>query len=200
MTDNASAAHDAPALFLSPARVPHTITVNEQSVEMHFRPISVGMFVAIRNIATPLAKFIASVFEDRKGDVGFAQRNIKNDQGTDDVEVVTQPLMPALAAERHRQRQEAVEALVAAVTDSNNLGVLQQIVIDSAGDSLPENCRSIKGFEKHVPAPAFLQMLVGVAKANKDVFGPLAGRMATTAALVEDAIRAKVGTTASNED
>lgn len=156
--------------YLTPSY--ETSQVGDQ--QERFYAVSAGMLFKLRTLAKPVAAALTTLLTRNGSDEGSVHRQVGGDK-----ETVVEAIRPDLAALRAKQKQEAVEGLIEAVMAEGNLAVLGEIVIDSMREKfLPDDRKNhppAKEFINAVPAPIFTQMLIGVAKANKDTFGPLAG-------------------------
>lgn len=155
---------------------------------LRFYPVSVGMVFELRRAAKPLAKAFATLTSGGKGDNSSVFREI-GDPATDasgkpiktsdgefvrDTETISEAISSELASLRMEQRSQAVEDLISALSDDENVEIVVKMVCNSLKITDPPPA---KEFLSHVPAPEFAQMIFGVAKANKGVLGPLGKKM-----------------------
>jgi len=173
--------------FLSPK--PTESTVGGTAIK--FYPVSVGLAFQLKDIAKPLAAGLAVLFTSERNDTGTIERTV-----ADGREIIMEAIQPGLADARVRQRREAIQGIVEALTNETNKEVIGSIIIDSI-------YRDIWKTKDAAPPPAeFMgaegislenlgEFLVGVAKANKGIFGPL--MTADIQARLESAIGSKLG-------
>lgn len=184
--------------FLHPQTTEHM--VNGQTA--YFLPISVGLAFEFRDIGKPLAKALGTLFTKTDQDYGTLNRTISPSKDADDgmQEMIIDPITVPMAEFRHKQRSEAIEELIAALTADNNKKLLGKLLLTSLGNP-PKPQR--EGSNEPVvlwepdelidalPAPVLVEMLIGVAKANKGVFGPLADRVGSLATLTLSTLEQK---------
>lgn len=140
---------------------------------LKFYPISTRLASQMRALAVPIAQGLAVLFASDEKDQ--AQR-IK--QTGAEYEQTILALDPALAKERSEQRKSAIAALCEGVLSQQSLNCFAEIIMDSLREEYPKGARTpddVKKFLADVPLPMMTPLLVGVAKANKDLFGPFAG-------------------------
>lgn len=177
--------------FLTPNCVSHTIGEKEYK----FYPISVGLAFKLRSVAKPLTKALTTLLGDTKEDTGSIQRVVANAQGTSDQEIVIEPISADLARLRHEQRQKAVEELVEALTAEANLEIVGDILVDSLREDFPPGDKSNptgKQFMAEITLPNVPDLLIGVAKANKGVFGPLVSKVGAMMSGLKAQVEARV--------
>ena len=146
---------------------------------LHFYPVSVGLIFELRKIGKPLARSLAVIFDKNDKDQGTQDIIEKDEHGQDRRELIVMPMNPELAQARHQQKTDAIGGLVESLTAPENVAVIGRIIMDSLREVFPpgdKNNPPPEGFMQELPANAFGQMLVGVAKANKEVLGPLTER------------------------
>lgn len=174
--------------FGEPTYTDHEVGDGDNKRVMQFYPVSVGMMFKLRRAAKPLAKAFATLTSGGRSDNSQVYREIgdpavdekgrplKTEDGEfiRDTETIREAVSVELAKLRVDQRTQATEDLISALTDDENLDVVVRMI----GDSLRiKDMPPSKEFMEHVTAPVFAQMLVGVAKANKGVLGPLGEKL-----------------------
>jgi hypothetical protein len=158
---------------------PNYITEKVMGVEQHFYPVSVGLMFKLRTIGKPLARSLAFLFGKNDNDVGSKSIFLSREEGlSPDQEITSEPISEGLAKLRLEQKESAIEGIIASLTDETHLEVVGKIIMDSMRDVFPKEEKSdrppAKEFIDTLPLPALTCCLIGVAKANKGVFGPLA--------------------------
>lgn len=160
-------------MFLSSPSIPHT--VGETTLQFH--PMSLNLAGKLRVLAGPVVRALTVLFA--KHDTDVAQKSEAKRVGDNVVESssMTLAIAPDLAAERYKQQQAAVTDLVTAVTSEETLKVICTIIVDSLRDEYPERPikpETVAKFQSEVTLPRLTPLIIGVAKANKELFGPLA--------------------------
>lgn len=169
--------------------------------ELHFYPISVGLAFKLRVIGKPLAKSLSVLFGNKDQDHGTKDITVHNEYGSEDRQIIIEPITEGLAKMRHDQRTESIERLVESLTDDKNAAVVGEIIMDSLrevfvkGEPKPAPSEFITG----LPLPAMGAMIMGLVKANKEVFGPLTEQVAAAASAAVSRIGAGVKTEPSEE-
>mgnify|MGYP006274708185 CR=1 len=158
------------------AFAPNFITHQVNGEDVRFYAISVGMMFRLKTIGRPLARSLAVLFGKNDRDQATADRQVGEDR-----EIVIEAISEGLAKIRHEQKTEAIEGLIDGLTKDNNVEVIGEIIMNSMRDVFPPNDKSnppAKEFMDSLPAPVLTALIVGVAKANKGVLGPLADQVA----------------------
>lgn len=169
------------------------VTSKVGDLDIDFYPVSVGMMLRLKGMIGPIAKAIATLTSSNSKDTGSVSKEdgapyVLEDgtpmtqmvgntmQMVRDVETSIKPIDPSLARFRSEERTGAINELMVAFGDERNVGVIGDICQDSM--QVPEANR-VDGakFMETVEAPDFYDIVAGVAKANKGVFGPLADMM-----------------------
>lgn len=171
--------------FLTPTFEAHEVGGDTYN----FWPVSLRVLFKLRCVATPLAKSLSTLFSVRERDT------ITESHDWTDVETgergSTTKLLPAsteLSEALHKRRTAAIEELVIALTERSNLLIVGEIIMDSMREDFPRNPskEQIAAFvdDEGMNVPTISALLVGVAKANKKVFGPLADTVSASLAKV----------------
>lgn len=186
MSDNAAWQDRLP--FLQPRCITHEVLGSPE----RFYTISTGFVFRLKGIARPMAKALTALFENQDKDFGHAERQVQSDQRiktedgqevpTVDREVIVEPISMDLAQLRYKQRQQAVEEIVDALTDAENRAVIGEIIMDCLAEKFPREKRRDNPpgdvFLNTVPLDAIPDLIMGVAKANEGVLGPLGSKLA----------------------
>lgn len=192
--------------FLSGATpTPHV--VNGQT--LNFYPVSVGALFSLKEAAKKVGAALAVLFASDKNDAGTTERlfaaDLKDQDGRPlldekgkpflDREVVIQAVSPELVALRLDKSSNAVSTIVAAFTEDSELTNLGRLVMDSLVETFPRGDASNPPpleFVKTLSAESLVACLIGVAKANKGMFGPLGDRVGGLVAKLNEALTAKM--------
>ena len=174
------------ATFLTPDYIEHPI---EGSGTMRkFYPVSVRTAFNMHRIAGPLAQALTVLFGGGRSDGG--SKHMK--YGQPDPEDPKAPVKEfgeetvinatPLDTSRYRdaQRQQAITALIATIADANNQLVLGHLIWDSMREEFeprtPKDA-DVNDMLDSIDVTVLSAMLVGVAKANVGVLGPLAAKI-----------------------
>jgi len=187
---------------------PETIKQEVRGQEQIFAAVSLKQIVKLKSFAVPLAKVIAALWSDDSKDRGHIDRRfvaknappIITTQGasvpSSDTEVIDEPIKEGLAKVRHEQKMAAVNEFLDKFTDDKAISMLGEVVMDSMVELFDREKRNtwppVDEFLGRTPFPAFMDMLIGVAKANKGKLGPLAEKAGVNSTALAAAVRAKV--------
>lgn len=166
---------------------PRTKKSDVQGQEMTFYPVTVGALFHLRTPAKAIGKALAAIFTNTSRDTASV-----GDATTTRVEAVS----PELAQMRLVSQQKAIDEVVDAFSDDKNIGNLGYLIMDSLQEVFPRGNPDNpppEEFIKTLPGPAVFDMLVGVAKANEGLFGPLVPKLRGAFSKVEQAVRSKLG-------
>lgn len=144
-----------------------------------FYPVRVSTMFKLRRVALPLAKALAALFKPRGSfDSTIVERTLTEEDGAVSKEVRNEAIEPELAKIRTDERVLAISELVEAFTDETNAAILGDIIVDSLREVYDAGKNNPPGHEviKAISLPTLKDLLIGVAKANKEVLGPLADR------------------------
>lgn len=165
--------------FTAPKGVDH-----DMGGEKTFYPVSVGSLVKLKTMGGPLFTALSTLFSSKESDVQKVIREFDPVAATEAEpasgggrEQLISAIDPELARERHTQRAEAIESAVKTLCDDKNIGAVGDLLIDSLRDLFPpDSSKKPKGveFAKALDVVTMRQGIVGLFKANKEVFGPLA--------------------------
>lgn len=152
--------------FLTPKIVDHE--VNEELLE--FFPVSLGVVFQLKDVLRPLAFGLASIMSDTGSDRGYT--TTKDSDGFE--QSVVNPITVDLARYRAEEKQRAILDFMEAFSDKKSRYALGRLIMDSLRNEFPRKFehRDVEEFMDAVDADTMSQLLVGVARANKGVFGP----------------------------
>jgi len=158
----------------------------------NFYPVSLQTAFKLRAVAQPLVKGLAVLFAENKADSRILDRSWEDAEGKGH-EFVTEPVTPEIASFRRQQINTAVEDIFRIFQDES-LEAIGEILMDSLCDLFPRDQEKppVSEFLGTVTLPCLPEFLVGVAKANKGTFGPLASIFHGPLAQAVEAIKAKI--------
>lgn len=154
--------------FVTPEPVEHEVAGQNRK----FWPMSVNTIFKLQGLATPISKALAAFLTNSQNDTGQEQSKVESAEGNRQERLTIQPITSELARVRFQQRQEAIELLTGGILNERTAKVLAEVVMNSMREDFPKGS-SVADFLEQTTAPVFMEMLSGVAKANKKLFDPL---------------------------
>lgn len=148
-----------------------------------FYALSTRKLFKLRKIAGPISKAIAAFFDDRSKDTetGSKEFHSKDENGNPVIgeEYVARAVSPELVDLRVRQRGEAIESLIEALTGEDNSRLIAEMIFDSAREIFPRNPnqKDLDDFLDHIDAGQLAEFVTGMFHGNRKAFGPLADRV-----------------------
>lgn len=166
--------------FLTPAAVEHVVC----GKTLRFYPISVDLITELRHFIAPLAETIMVLLTNTRSDTGVQQESIDDQkERVSTRRTIMEGISPELAKHRDGQKSEAVMKLLEALFAEQTALVVASLIIDSLRDEFsradardPQVAEQfLKGDDNRpgLDARTMVEFLVGWAKANKEVMGPL---------------------------
>lgn len=161
--------------FLTPKGTTHK--VNE--CDLVFYPVSISTAFNLKRIAKPLASAFAVLFSDNSGDRGHTSMTSKGDDGEDIEQITVNPMSVELANLRAAQKEKAILDFIEAFTEKASTDVIIRVIMDSLRDEFQrkQEQADVDEFKENLDTDTTMQLLHGVAKANKGVFGPFVGKV-----------------------
>lgn len=155
-----------------------------------FYPVSVGLLFKLRRTASNVIKAISDMFVSVASD----SKRIDSTTTGRDVErtIVVEPITLEMAKYRDQQKSEAWSKIIESITDEETMSLLAEIIMDSMREVFAEGAPNPAEFLKETKLPTLVQMVVGVAKGNQDVFGPLASKVGSVLSNLEKAASSKL--------
>jgi hypothetical protein len=150
-----------------PEGVKHTVA----GKELMFYKVSLLKMIDLRDVYKKIGKLLSTLFTSVSNDTGSIFRKF-NDGG----ETVVQPINVDLARFRLESQGTAIVDLIDVLSDRKNMESLGALIMDSLRDEFPRgdgNNPPPTEFMAVLDAPEIVDMVIGVAKANKGLFGPL---------------------------
>ena len=195
-----------------------SITQSVCGVDWKFWPLSVSGMYAFKSLYGPLGSAIVALTETRSTDTASVFREVgdavRDEDGKPimfgnrplrDTENSVEAISPELAKVRLSQREKAIGDVVEALMDDANKESLARIVIDSTRlkEQLPElkdgaQCPPAKSLFDQIGLDAIPDLVKGIAKANKGVFGPLTETLGPLLAQVRGEVDKRLSENAPN--
>ena len=183
--------------FLEPKFETHSV----QGVPVKFYPMSLGLAFKLKAIAQPLSKLFAILLRTDKNDAGTKIRLFNNEHGNPDSEQIGEAISPELASVRHQQTSQAIDEFFQSITSDTAKEVLALICMDSMREVFPpQNRLSVEDFSAKIHVPQLVEILAGVAKANKGVFGPLTAEFEAALSKTRQVVAERLGATQTAEN
>jgi len=152
--------------FLKPKCIEHE--VNEELLK--FYPVSLGVIFQLKEVLKPLAFGLASIFTDKGSDRGYTSTSDKD--GFE--QTIVNPIGVDLARLRAEEKQKAILDFLEAFSDIKSRNAMGRLVMDSLREEFGRRLehKDVTDFIESVDADSLVQLLTGVVRANKGVFGP----------------------------
>lgn len=151
--------------FIAPKYIEHEIeTANGKSI-FRFYPASVGKLFFMRSLSKSLISNLHYLFTTNP----YSDFDRTTRQFQDGNESTMRPLTEVME-KRAVMNREAIERIIDCLLHEDNLKVIAEIIIDSLRDVTPK--MTAEEFVQEVDVTVLPDFLMGVAKANKKLFGP----------------------------
>lgn len=172
--------------FLEPKFAEHEVN----GAVLHFYPASLHVAFQVKNVLRPLVTGLTSILTDTSGDRGHTSTSSKD--GYD--QFVANPVSVELAEFRAKQKEKAVLDFVDAFSEKRSTDTIIRIIMDSLRNEFPRRVEQadINNFADSLDMNTYVQLLMGVFKANRKIFGPFEGLLRNTAKLVSQTMETKV--------
>lgn len=161
--------------FLTPKGICHEVN----GIELMFYPISISTAFNLKQVARPLASSFATLMSDNSGDRGHTSMTSKGQDGEDIEQITVNPMSVELANLRASQKEKAILDFIEAFTEPRSTNVIIRVLMDSLRDEFPrkQEQQDVEDFKDKLDTSTTMQLLHGVMKANKGVFGPFTKRI-----------------------
>lgn len=163
--------------FVSPQGEDHEVA---PGVVLTFYPVSVAAAFKLRKAGKLLVKALSYFFADNGRDSDTIIRKIKSPDTESSEENYLAPKVE-LAKLRQEQKDKAIEDLIDAITEPENMAMVGLLIMDSLRDVFPRDKKREwppgSEFIESMEVTQIVPYIVGLAKANKKVLGPLADRL-----------------------
>lgn len=166
--------------FLTPRFVEHVVGAGESAKTFRFYPIGMRLAFRLKTVGKPLAKALGILFGKNHNDTKQIQRSFvvpeTKEQGQ---ETILEGIGIELARYRDERREKAIAELIDTLGEESNQKLIGEIIMDSLRDDCPRrpSADDLTDFMASLTVPMLGEMLLGVAKANFDLSGDLAGKL-----------------------
>ena len=172
-----------------------------------FYPVSISCMFTLKEIAAPIARAMASLFQSEGNDVGATDETISENNQQDFINrKIVEPVSMELARFRLDQKQRAIQDSIETLFSPTNAVIVARIIMDSLRDDFDRNkTEEQKDVEatdllETIDGAMFQQLLHGLYKGNEKVFGPLASMVAQSKKLLQAKMRGLQPVENENED
>lgn len=169
----------SPFLFGDPVAMyePKFVESEVGSEQKKFYPVSMKAFFQMRAFATPIAKAISTLLGSNENDQAVKQHEKIRGEDVDKT-FETQAILADLARLRSDEKERALEQVCSALMDEKTGWVVVALIQDSMREDFKTTDNPEKAAKEYIKNPSFtveccLEMLKGVAQANKKLVGPL---------------------------
>lgn len=151
--------------FFKVAGCPHRVN----GVEVIFYPLSTAILLQCESVGKDVVSAFAELFQNTSHDHAATVRKFN-----DGDEVISEAIAPETIRLRSEQRVRAVEKIFNNLSSKKTQELVANIIMDSMKESFPNKrdwppCDELLGA---MPLPVFVDIMFGVAKANKGTFDP----------------------------
>lgn len=178
--------------FIKPKGVPCKLDEDE----LLFYPVSISCMFTLKEIAAPIARAFASLFQSEGNDVGATDETVSTNNQSDFINrKIVEPVSMELARFRLDQKQRAIQDAIETLFSPANSVIVARIIMDSLRDDFArKNTEEQKDAEAKdlldtIDGAMFQQLLHGLYEGNKKVFGPLASMVAQSKSLLQAKMR-----------
>lgn len=176
------------APFLTPTFVEHPVG----DKVCKFYPVSTRVLFQLRGLAKPIAKGIAALLTSSQNDFGRESVEVQGKDGDRQLRTTLQPIAEGLAKVRFEQRASTLDQLVDQLMSDASSTMIASMIVDSMREDFPSRTPTVADLTKfvaEVPAEKTLEMLMGVAKANRKLFDPLKERVTEMSVALKGAVQ-----------
>lgn len=174
-----------PIPFASPQPVEHSV----DGQILKFYPISTRMLFQLRSLAKPIARAIGTLLQSKQNDYGKETVEVKSPEDAYQIRTSVQAISADLAKTRHDQMAAALDSLIDGLVSESTAMSLALLIMDSLREEYPQRPATpqmAQQFLADTPAPAMIELLMGVAAANRKLFDPLKARVADITATLKN--------------
>lgn len=160
--------------FLKPTHITHPVN----DVNCRFYPISITSLFELKEAGSGIASALGALFSTTKND--FGQKTVKQTDGSFVKEDYTlDPITPELAQKRSEMQSDGIQKAYDAVVNDKLRDSLAGMVMGSMRENFPNRSEwpPTAEFLAETDVPTFMQMLVGLYKANQGVLAPFLGKL-----------------------
>lgn len=161
--------------FFTPRPVEH-----EVDGRMHnFYPNRTSVLGKLRGFLKPIFRALSTLSATYDTDIGRESVETRGPDGEYQVRTTLKPIEEKLAKQRQEERLATIDYLVENLASPPALRSLALLITDSMRDDFQKKLtdKELDDFIDETPIDALASCLMGVAKASKEVFGPLTNRV-----------------------
>ena len=157
-----------------------TIQTAEGARTVKFWPLSLGMIARSSGMLKPIFQAIGLFTASSGTDIGREIVHVDGKEHGTQQRTTLQAITPDLAAKRAEQREKAISMLTDAFLTEAGLRTMAALVMDSAREEFPTRGKSpneVAAFASEVSLESMVELIQGVAEANKKIFAPFLDRL-----------------------
>lgn len=164
--------------YSTPSFVKHEVNGKLQK----FYAASPGLLLEFQGSGKKIIAAVSDLFAKTERDFKTTDRAVKAEGGTERT-ITAEPVTLEVAQYRDKQRAEAWTNAFQAITDRETLLLVCKVIMDSLVEVFPKDDSgrfnregkiiTPEDFLAKTPIKTLVQMVIGTAKGNADVFGPL---------------------------
>ena len=174
-------------------------TVDKQ--EVSFSPCRIETVLKFQPAIAALWQSLDVLLKNTDKDKGIKQEDVLDIAGNRISRLDTTALDAEVVALRSKERRGAIDSLMKAVMSEDTKGALGAMILDSLRNDKPAiqafkdeklDVTDPAKFFSELPTTMVPELIKGMWAANKEAFGPLAGKVATAAAAAAERVQSKV--------
>lgn len=174
---------------------------NVEQQEVSFSPCRIETVLKFQPAIAALWQSLDVLLKNTDKDKGIKQEDVLDIQGNRISRLDTTALDAEVVALRSKERKGAIDSLMKAIMSEDTKGALGAMILDSlrndkqAIDALKRGEIDVTDpakFFSGLPVTMVPELVKGMWAANKEAFGPLAGKVATAAAAAAERVQSKV--------
>lgn len=161
--------------FFTPRPVEHEV----DGTMRNFYPNRTSVLGKLRGFLKPIFRALSTMSATYDTDIGRESVETRGPEGEYQLRTTLKPIDEKLAKQRQEERLSSIDYLVENLTSPPALRCLALLVTDSMRDEFPKKLtdKELDEFIEELPLDTLASCLMGVAKASKEVFGPLTSRV-----------------------
>jgi hypothetical protein len=174
---------------------------NVEQQEVSFSPCRIETVLKFQPAIAALWQSLDVLLKNTDKDKGIKQEDVLDIAGNRISRLDTTALDAEVVALRSKERKGAIDSLMKALMSEDTKGALGAMILDSlrndkdAIEALKKGGLDVADagkFFSNLPMTMVPELVKGMWAANKEAFGPLAGKVATAAAAAAERVQSKV--------
>lgn len=157
--------------FLSPKFIEHSVG----DEVLKFYAVRVATAGKLRGFLKPVFRGLAQINAGGANDIGKESTETADKDGFRQLRTELKSITPELAKVRSEQREKAIDDLVDALLQEASMRCIGILILDCL--RAPNSEKDAQELVDNTDLGTLFELIKGVAKANKEVFGPLTDRV-----------------------